>query len=162
MSYSIINHLLYKDGSPVAQVPSPNRGREITPEIVVLHYTGDESEAGAISWLCARQSGVSAHLVINKSGGISQLVPFNITAWHAGRSEYNGQPGVNSFSVGIENVGTGSYFTDEQYEANRAVIAALFNAYPSIIDVVGHEDVCIPPGRKSDPGKNFDWSRVTS
>jgi len=161
MNFEVRDHLLYVDGQQVEFRESPNVGREITPEIIVIHYTGDDSEEGALSWLCARQSGVSAHLVINKAGGITQLVPFNRVAWHAGKSEWNGKQGVNSFSIGIENVGTGDHFPDEQMEANRAVIEALFAAY-QIEDVTGHEDVALPRGRKSDPGVNFDWSRVTT
>jgi N-acetylmuramoyl-L-alanine amidase len=157
--YEIIDHYLYRDGELVDQRPSPNHGRAITPRLVVIHYTGDNSCEGALSWLCAAQSGVSSHLVVDKDGTVYQLLPFHVAAWHAGRSEYNGEPGVNSFSVGIENVGIGDSFTDEQYEANRGIIAALFNYYP-IEDVKGHEDVAIPPGRKTDPGVNFDWSRV--
>jgi N-acetylmuramoyl-L-alanine amidase len=131
----------------------------MVPALIVIHYTGDNSEQGAVSWLCAAQSGVSAHLVVNKEGGITQLVPFNITAWHAGRSAYQGRSGVNSFSVGIENVGIGDDWPDAQVEANRAIIAALFAAYP-VTDVVGHQDVA--PGRKGDPGPNYPWDRVTA
>jgi N-acetylmuramoyl-L-alanine amidase len=130
----------------------------MTPTLIVIHYTGDNSEGGAISWLCAPQSSVSAHLVVNKEGGVTQLVPFNLAAWHAGRSEYQGRSGVNSFSVGIENVGIGDEWPEAQVEANRAIIAALFAAYP-IADVVGHQDVA--PGRKADPGPNYPWERVT-
>jgi len=153
------DNFLYIDGKQVEYRPSPNHGGEIVPELIIIHYTGDDSERGAISWLCASKSSVSAHLVINKEGKITQLVPFNIAAWHSGKSSYEGRSGVNSFSVGIENVGSGDFFPDEQYEANRAVIAALFEAYP-IQDVVGHEDVA--PGRKNDPGPNFDWDKVVT
>ena len=159
MKCEVIDHLLYADGSPVAQNPSPNTGRQITPTIIVIHYTGDDSMEGAVSWLCARQSGVSAHLVIGKDGSIVQLVPFNVTAWHAGRSDYNGRANVNAFSVEIECVGIGDYWPDEQVEAVRAVIEALFLAYP-IEDVVGHQDVA--PNRKSDPGPRFPWDKVTT
>ena len=159
MNCEVRDNLLFVEGSPVAQVPSPNTGRQITPTIIVIHYTGDNSMEGAVSWLCAAQSGVSAHLVIGKDGSIVQLVPFNVSAWHAGKSDYQGRANVNAFSVGIENVGIGDYFSDEQYEANRAIIAALFAAYP-IVDCVGHSDVA--PGRKVDPGPNWNWSKVTT
>lgn len=161
MICEVREHLLFADGEQVEYRESPNRGGEITPRLIVEHFTGDESKEGAISWLCARQSGASAHLVVDKAGEITQLIPFNVVAWHAGKSEYSGKSNVNSFSIGIENVGTGDHFSDEQYEANRAIIEALFAAYP-IADVVGHEDVAIPPGRKNDPGKNWDWSKVTT
>jgi N-acetylmuramoyl-L-alanine amidase len=157
--YEVKDNFLYIDGEQVEYRPSPNHGGEIEPTLIIEHYTGDDSERGAISWLCASKSGVSAHLVINKEGKVTQLVPFNVVAWHAGRSQYMGRSSVNSFSIGIENVGSGDFFSDAQYEVNRAVIAALFEAYP-IDDVVGHEDVA--PGRKNDPGPNFDWNRVVT
>ena len=159
MNCEVRDNFLFADEEQVPFQESPSTGRGMVPTLIVIHYTGDNSEQGAISWLCAAQSGVSAHLVVNKEGGITQLVPFNITAWHAGRSAYQGRGGVNSFSVGIENVGIGDEWPDAQVEANRAIIAALFAAYP-ITDVVGHQDVA--PGRKGDPGPNYPWDRVTA
>ena len=159
MNCEVRDHLLFVEGQQVEFRESPNVGREMVPEIIVIHYTGDDSMEGAVSWLCAQQSGVSAHLVIGKDGSIVQLVPFNVVAWHAGRSDYNGRANVNGFSVGIESVGIGDYWPDEQVEAIRAVVVALFSAYP-IQDVVGHEDVA--PGRKVDPGPNFPWDKVTA
>ena len=159
MKCEVRDNLLYADGVQVPFRESPNTGRQITPTIVVIHYTGDNSMEGAVSWLCAAQSGVSAHLVIGKDGSIVQLVPFNVSAWHAGKSDYQGRANVNAFSVGIECVGIGDEWPDEQVEAIRATIQALFLAYP-IEDVVGHQDVA--PGRKSDPGPNFPWDRVTA
>lgn len=157
MGYEVIDHLLYKDGVQVEYRESPNHSGVIEPRLIVIHYTGDNSLEGALSWLCAGQSGVSAHLVIAKDGTAYQLLPFNANAWHAGRSSYNGERYVNSFSVGIENVGIGDFWPDEQVEANRGIVAALYAAYP-IVDTVGHEDVA--PGRKTDPGPNYPWDRV--
>ena len=157
MTFSIQDHLLYRDGKPVNWRRSPNVGRLITPTLIVIHYTGANGLEGALSWLCATKSKVSAHLVVAKDGEVYQLVPFNRAAWHAGRSSYNGRHGVNNFSIGIENVGLVDVWPDAQVEANRAVIAALCEAY-AIEDVVGHEDVA--PGRKTDPGPRYPWDRV--
>jgi N-acetylmuramoyl-L-alanine amidase len=159
MNCEVRDHYLFVDDLPVQYRESPNHGGEMEPRLIVIHYTGDDSCEGAVSWLCARQSGVSAHLVIDKDGTVYQLLRFNVKAWHAGKSDYNGEPNVNSFSVGIECVGVGDYWPDEQVEAIRAVVAALFKAYP-MTDVVGHQDVA--PGRKPDPGPNFPWDRVTA
>jgi N-acetyl-anhydromuramyl-L-alanine amidase AmpD len=125
---------------------------------VVIHYTGDNSLTGALSWLCAKQSGVSAHLVIDKDGRVFQLVPFDKAAWHAGVSEYEGRSGVNSFSIGIENVGIGDVWPGAQVEAIRDILSAISKAYP-IEDIVGHEDVA--PGRKHVPRPRFPWDNVT-
>lgn len=157
--YEIKNHLLYKDGERVSYKLSPNHGKVIRPEIIVVHCTGSNSLQGALNWLVTPGSQVSAHLVIAKTGQVWQLVPFNLRAWHAGRSEYDGRPDVNSFSIGIENVGLGDEWPEAQIEANRLIIAALYEAY-DIQDTVGHADVAIPPGRKADPGPKFPWEKI--
>lgn len=157
MKAEVLDNFLLIEGVQVEFRESPNHGGALTPTLIVIHYTGDNSVEGAVSWLCSAQSGVSAHLVIGKDGTIYQLVPFNVKAWHAGKSDYNGRPNVNGFSIGIENVGLGDDWPDAQVEANRAVIAALFAAFP-IENVVGHQDVA--PGRKADPGPNYPWDRV--
>jgi N-acetylmuramoyl-L-alanine amidase len=159
MNCTIKDHMLLNGGKQVPYKPSPNHGGQIAPRLVVIHYTGSNSLQGALSWLCAKEAKVSAHLVIAKDGTIYQLLPFNVRGWHAGRSEYNGELDVNGFSIGIENVGIGDDWPDKQIEANRAVIAALYDAY-QIEDCVGHEDVA--PGRKVDPGPNYPWDKVTS
>jgi N-acetyl-anhydromuramoyl-L-alanine amidase len=100
--------------------------------------------------------------VIAKDGTVTQLVPFNRRAWHAGVSSWNGESvgnSVNSFAIGIENVGTGDSWPDAQVEAISLVTQALVLAY-DLDDVVGHSDVA--PGRKVDPGPNFPWSKVWS
>lgn len=160
MKFEVRDNLLYQDGAPVEQHPSPDHGGEITPRLIVIHYTATHGLDSPLGWLTKKDDvPVSAHLIIDKDGTVYQLVPFNVEAWHAGVSEYNGERSVNRFSVGIENVSTGDYWPAAQVEANRAVIEALFAAYP-IEDVVGHEDVA--PGRKPDPGPRYPWDQVTS
>lgn len=157
--FTIKNHLLYKNGKLVENRLSPNHGGIINPEIIVIHYTGDNSLSGAVSWLCSTKSKVSAHLVVGKDGTVFQLLPFNTLGWHAGVSSYDGRNSVNSFSVGIENVGTGDNWPDAQILVNKQLVEIIKKNY-SIIGVVGHEDVA--PGRKYDPGKNYPWNKVLS
>jgi N-acetyl-anhydromuramyl-L-alanine amidase AmpD len=155
--FTIKNHLLYKNGKLVENRFSPNHGGIITPEIIVIHYTGDNSLSGAISWLCSPQSKVSAHLIVGKDGVVWQLLPLNTLGWHAGVSSYDGRTGVNSFSIGIENVGIGDNWPDAQILVNKQLVEAIKKNY-NIKGVVGHEDVA--PGRKSDPGPNYPWNKV--
>lgn len=159
MKFEVRDHLLYKDGRQVEYRPSPNHGGEIEPSLIVIHYTGDNSNEGAISWLCNPEAQVSAHLVIDKDGSITQLLPFNIKAWHA-KGHYDGQS-VNSIAVGIENVGVGDAWPDEQVEANRALIAALFDTYP-VGNVIGHMDIQDRTPGHDDPGPNYPWDKVTT
>jgi N-acetylmuramoyl-L-alanine amidase len=159
MNLTIKNHLLYKDGAQVNFKMSPNHGGEIDPDVIVIHYTGDNG-LGGLHWLCSRESQVSAHLWIAKTGQIWQLLPFNIKGWHAGASEMpepDGRPNVNGFSIGIENQGLGDDWPGAQVEAIIEVVIALHRAY-KITTTVGHEDVA--PGRKTDPGPNFPWDKL--
>lgn len=93
--------------SDVPYMPSRNRGGAITPKFLVMHYTAGFSDASAISWLRNPGSRASAHIVVGSDGDITQLVPFNIKAWHAGPSRFDGVSGLNSHSIGFEiaNVG---------------------------------------------------------
>ena len=103
---------------------------------------------------------VSAHLFIDRGGRITQFVPFNKRAWHAGESAWCGRPGCNDYAIGIELEGTDELpYTDAQYSALVAVSHALFARYPrlSADAVVGHREIA--PGRKTDPGSAFDWPR---
>lgn len=102
----------------------------------------------------------SAHLLIRRDGQIVQYVPFQLRAWHAGKSEYAGRSTCNDFSIGIELEGAdGTPYTDEQYEALARVTLALLRSYPTLSPerIAGHSD--ISPGRKTDPWENFDWGR---
>ena len=101
---------------------------------------------------------VSAHFLIRRDGELIQLVSCEARAWHAGASSWHGRPACNDFSIGIELEGCDSIpFTDAQYRTLVALLAELRLRYP-IADVVGHSDIA--PGRKTDPGPCFDWSRL--
>ena len=106
---------------------------------------------------------VSSHLLIDRRGKVTQFVPFNKNAWHAGISHYQGQENCNDFSIGIEMEGTDSIdYTTKQYESLKDVPLSLIKAYPEITldNIVGHSDIA--PDRKTDPGESFDWSRFRS
>jgi AmpD protein len=103
-------------------------------------------------------SRVSAHVLVDRRGGVTQYVPFHLRAWHAGRSQYRGRPACNDFSIGIELEGTDALpYEAAQYDALAAVVGALRSAYATLATapIVGHSDVA--PGRKTDPGPTFDW-----
>lgn len=103
---------------------------------------------------------VSAHLFIERDGAITQFVNFDERAWHAGRSSYLGRPECNDYSIGIELEGSDFVsFTDVQYEMLAQVIAAIYEAYPKTQrHLTGHSDIA--PGRKTDPGDYFEWTRL--
>jgi N-acetyl-anhydromuramoyl-L-alanine amidase len=100
---------------------------------------------------------VSAHFLIRRSGEIIQFVPCAKRAWHAGISQWRGRERCNDFSIGIELEGADDeVFTEMQYVSLVRLTRRLQRAYP-IRDIVGHSDIA--PGRKTDPGPYFDWSR---
>jgi len=104
---------------------------------------------------------VSAHLLIKRTGEIVQYVAFDKRAWHAGQSNYQGREKCNEFSIGIELEGTEQVaYTDAQYAQLAGVIDELLKNYPKLSAqrIAGHSDVA--PGRKTDPGESFDWSRL--
>lgn len=101
---------------------------------------------------------VSAHLLIDRAGAITQFVPFDKRAWHAGASSFEGRENCNDFSIGIELEGTDDLpFTEPQYNQLIRVTRALIRAYPAITPerITGHQHIA--PGRKTDPGYMFDW-----
>jgi AmpD protein len=104
---------------------------------------------------------VSSHVLVERSGSITQYVPFSMRAWHAGVSRFRGRDRCNDFSVGIELEGTDQDpYTPAQYQSLGDILAALRERFPGLdaSNVAGHCHVA--PGRKTDPGPGFDWDRV--
>lgn len=154
------------DSPLVAEVhASPNieeRRSGLVPDMILLHYTGMDSAAKAIDWLSRPESRVSAHYVIDVDGRITQLVAEAQRAWHAGRSEWQGETDINSLSIGIEiqNPGHEDGYPDFPHPQMQAV-AALCRDIGSRRcippgRVLAHSDVA--PARKIDPGEKFSWA----
>ena len=100
---------------------------------------------------------VSAHFLIRRDGAIIQFVSTLDRAWHAGASRFGNREKCNDFSIGIELEGSDfEPFEPAQYASLASLTAALQAAHP-LRHVAGHEDVA--PGRKTDPGPFFDWTR---
>lgn len=198
-AFSVAKHVLYKDGVSVPQRPSPNHGGLLKASVLTIHFTGGPNAKGAINALTngAAKAKVSAHLVVDRDGSVTQLLPFNVVGWHVGVAK----PGRgNSQSIGIEMVncgllaksGAGGYverlgntkikdsdviiakhknglsgelpwqvYPLAQYNAMVGIARAICQTY-GIKIIVGHDDVCVPLGRKIDPGPAWNMSRFTS
>ena len=103
---------------------------------------------------------VSAHFFIRRDGRLVQCVSCLERAWHAGISCWRNQERCNDFSLGIELEGDDfSAFESAQYLMLNALINALRQRFP-IEGCVGHADIA--PGRKTDPGPWFEWSRIAT
>ena len=103
---------------------------------------------------------VSSHFLIKRDGEITQFVSILDRAWHAGVSSFEGREDCNDYSIGIELEGTDiDSFEENQYESLVSLTSILMSELPRItLDrIVGHSDIA--PGRKSDPGKGFDWGK---
>jgi AmpD protein len=101
---------------------------------------------------------VSAHFVIRRRGGLMQFVSTDRRAWHAGPSQLLDRSACNDFSIGIELEGDDLHpFSDSQYERLSSVLLLLRERHP-IAWIAGHQDIA--PGRKTDPGPQFDWPRM--
>ena len=101
---------------------------------------------------------VASHFLIERTGRVTQFVACLKRGWHAGVSLFEGRERCNDFSIGIEVEGTDFVgFEPVQYEALRALAIAILRRYP-IRAIAGHSDIA--PGRKTDPGPFFDWSRL--
>lgn len=150
---TIKDHILVINGKRVDYRPSPNRGGIITPQYIIIHYTAAKTANSAINWMLSKTAQVSAHLHIARDGSVVQLVPFNIKAWHAGLSAWNGLTGLNSYSIGIELQNDSKEdYTPIQIDVAKDVSRLLVTQY-NLKDILGHSD--ISPGRKVDPGDKF-------
>jgi len=132
-------------------------GQYQTPYIDQL-FTNQLQASEHPSFQETHQLKVSSHLLIDRLGNITQYVPFNKRAWHAGLSNYLRREKCNDFSIGIELEGTdNSSYTSEQYAQLLPIIQSLQQNYPKITTerITGHSDIA--PQRKTDPGKYFSW-----
>ena len=143
--------------------PSPNHGPRRdghSPELIVLHYTGMATCAGARARLCDPVAEVSAHWLVDADGSVEQLVDEGARAWHAGAGAWAGAGDVNSRSIGIEIQNPGDRpFPHPQMVALERLLAGVMARHgipPQ--GVIAHSDMA--PARKRDPGPRFDWRRL--
>ena len=150
---------------------------EITPKIIVLHWTADMSFDKSFKRLEAQKLfsdrkdivkasalNVSAHFLVARDGTIYRLMPDNWMARHV--------IGLNYSSIGVENVGGRGNKKDDltpaQLEANIELVRYLKNKYPTITHLIGHHEYRELEGselwleldkgyrtKKSDPGDKF-------
>ena len=165
---------------PVVRIRSPNwdeRPENCPIELVVIHgislppgqFSGRAVEQLFTNRLdcdqhpyydTLRTLKVSAHFFIRRDGAVIQFVPCLLRAWHAGVSQWRGRSQCNDFSVGIELEGADDVrYESDQYAVCNALLEALARVYP-VKAAVGHSDIA--PGRKTDPGPCFDWTRIVA
>jgi len=98
----------------IKDIYSPNYNKKERSKksikIIVIHYTGMQSERESLKRLCDFRSKVSCHYVINRKGEIYRLVSEKNIAWHAGKSCWSNYKNLNRYSIGIELVNKGHKF----------------------------------------------------
>lgn len=168
--------------TPAPAVPTPSGGGPAQPSIqwagspnfnqrrsptditaVVIHSTANSRLQGVIDWFNNPNSQVSAHYTIGKDGKIVQHVRDTDRAWHAGQSVWKGRNSCNDYTIGIElvNLNDGQDpYPEAQHRANVALCAYLCYIHKiKVDDIMGHLDIALPPGRKSDP-RGYDLNRL--
>ena len=132
-------------------------------------------------------TGTSTNYMIGRNGEIFRLVSEDRIAFHAGKGSLPGFPEyqnkMNEYSIGIEMLAIGTPdemlpvmpgktygliaptnigYTDAQYLSLNRLLNEILKRHPTIQrdrkHIVGHNEYA--PGRKTDPGKLFDWSRI--
>ena len=122
---------------------------EMTPKIIVLHWTADMSFDKSFKRLKseklfsdrkdimkASSLNVSAQFLVDRDGTIYRLMPENWMARHV--------IGLNYSSIGVENVGGKDNKVDDltpaQRQANKELIRYLRHKYPTIEYLIGHHE----------------------
>ena len=135
-------------------------------KIIVIHYTGMQSERESLARLSNSKSKVSSHYLINKNGKIYRLVKDNYIAWHAGKSCWKKYKNLNKNSIGIELVNKGHRFGYTNFTKKQ--LLSLIRTCKNLIkkykikkrNIVGHSDIA--PLRKIDPGEKFPWKLLAN
>ena len=147
---------------------SPNFNKKKRPKnsikIIVIHYTGMQSERESLIRLCNSKSKVSSHFLISKNGEIYRVVQDFKVAWHAGKSYWGKYKNLNKNSIGIELANKGHKFGYTNFHKKQ--ISSLIKLCKKLIkeykikkeNIIGHSDIA--PLRKIDPGEKFPWDEL--
>lgn len=130
---------------------SPNRGGLIVPKFIILHHSAG-SFFGSHSWIMSRESQVSYHFLIDPHGNLTQYVPTNHRAWHAGRSQWNEYKSLNNHSIGISFWGNtyNRKVKEEEIDSCAKKCLSLMIKYNIPLEnILTHQ--MIAPKRKNDP-----------
>ena len=134
--------------------------------LIIIHYTGMQSERESIRRLINPRFKVSCHYLVNRKGKIFNLVKDQNIAWHAGKSMWKKYKNLNKNSIGIELVNRGhkygyQNFTKKQISALVKLCKKLKKKYKIKNKfILGHSDIA--PLRKIDPGEKFPWGYLSS
>ena len=138
-------------------------GNSIT--MIIIHYTGMQSERESLKRLTSLKSKVSAHYLIGRNGRTFNLVEPKYAAWHAGKSMWKKNENLNKNSIGIELVNKGHKFGYQKFTKiqikNLIFLCSKLKKKYKIKNqyILGHSDIA--PLRKIDPGEKFPWHHLS-
>ncbi|CAN5507209.1 hypothetical protein BH11ARM2_BH11ARM2_12390 [soil metagenome] len=145
---------------------SPNfnaRPTDALIDTITIHATVVPTLEKTAEVFLRTASEVSAHYTVGRDGSYVMQVRTQDRAWHAGVSfGPDGRSNVNHYSIGIEmvNLNDGKDpWPDDQIQTLKWIIAGLKRRYP-IRQLVSHEYIARPVGRKNDPVA-FPWEKLT-
>ena len=143
----------------------PSRNYDIRkPQLIVLHFTDQDSAQQALGTLRTANSGgpVSAHYLVGRDGHVYQLVSDVDRAWHGGGGRWGTITDVNSASIGIEIDNNGHEpFPPTQIDSLIRLLADVTTRWHiPRAQIIGHEDMA--PSRKDDPGPLFPWATLAA
>ena len=148
---------------------SPNYSKKIRQKkdirLVIIHYTGMQSEIESIKRLKDPKYKVSCHYLITRGGKIIQMVKDKNIAWHAGKSKWKKFVNLNKNSIGIELVNKGHQFGYQNFSSKQInslikLCKVLKKKYRiKTENFLGHSDIA--PLRKDDPGEKFPWKKLS-
>lgn len=105
---------------------------------------------------------LSAHYVVGLNGDVTQLVPEEKRAWHAGISSWREFNNLNHNSIGIEissmSMGQEPYSERQINSLIELCQGIIARHHIPVRNVVGHSDIA--PTRKPDPGAAFPWQKL--
>ena len=149
--------------------PSPNYSKRKRSKsdikLVIIHYTGMQSEIESLNRLKDINSKVSCHYFINRKGDILRLVDDNKVAWHAGKSKWKKFNNLNNCSIGIELANCGHDFGYQAFPKKQIKSLIMLGTFLKskykikTENFLGHSD--ISPIRKKDPGEKFPWKKLS-
>ncbi len=145
---------------PVYQAGTTNFGMR-KPNMVILHYTAQNSCDQTIQTFIKPATQVSAHYVICKDGTLHHMLNDYLRGWHAGASKWGNNTDINSSSIGIEIDNNGKEnFSPAQLNTLYGLLEYLKKTHSIPTgNFIGHSDVA--PARKIDPGILFPWKTLS-
>jgi len=134
---------------------------------VVVHADASKKASSTVNWIEDDGSDVSYHSFTERDGDLHRFVEPWRRAWACGKSSIGGRSDVNDFSLSISLSNRNDSkepYTELEYQVAAAEVASWFRLNGTTLHGVRFDlsldrittHAIISPGRKTDPGPQFD------